>query len=365
MDCIIPGHSIKPFCASIGCLSRIGKDLYIDFDPIGGLRIRALNDSKSVFGNFHYEPAFFTRCASISKPPTSRKRKKKKNASQEEEEEEEDDDDEYSEQWTVCIAMKSLAAVVRARKDVLQLHMLTVGDHLAFEFQVERMDSNGTVKVTHKVGYSPAGAMAAVAHTDGASELMVQPNVLSTMLEPLKRSSEIAILINDHRRMISSVTFQHDDLPEEGPTSLSMRTKQASLKTETSVSYDELVDVHYVGHADDVSASMTQGIPPPSDMKEQMVLVFSLKEFKAFLQYCSHAFVDQELQASIQFFWGGKPMVVKTMGENFNAELIMATLDHQLLRSDIMKVSPSSAPPTETNSSVIALGPATAVRTSS
>jgi hypothetical protein len=329
MDCIIPGQSIKPFCASIGCLSRIGKDLYIDFDPIGGLHIRALNDSKSVFGNFHYEPAFFTRCASAM---TVYKRSKKRRQS--------NDDDEYNEQWTVRIAMKSLAAVVRARKDVLSLHILTVGDHLAFEFEVEKMGSNTstTVRVTHKVGYSPAGAMAAVTQTDGASELLVQPNVLSTMLEPLKRSSEIAILINDNHRMISSVTFQHDDLPEEGTSSLTSRTTQASLKTETTVGYDELVDVHYVGHADNVIDSMTQGIPPPSDMKDQVVLVFSLKEFKAFLQYCSHAFPDQELQASIQFLWGGKPMVVKTLGENFNAELIMATLDHQLLKSD-MKVS--------------------------
>jgi Rad9 len=344
MDCIIPGHSIKPFCASIGCLSRIGKDLYIDFDPIGGLRIRALNDSKSVFGNFHYEPAFFTRCASAALP---NKRKKRKH-SQQQQNSHDDDDDDDDEQWTVRIAMKSLAAVVRARKDVLQLHLLTVGDHLAFEFQVERMESNSTVKVTHKVGYSPAGAMAAVAQTDGSSELIVQPNVLSTMLEPLKRSSEIAIVVNDHRRMISGVTFQHDDLPDEGATSLSARAKQASLKTETSVSYDELVDVHYVGHADDVTGTMTQGIAAPDDMREQVVLVFSLKEFKAFLQYCSHAFVDQELQATIQFFWGGKPMVVKTMGENFNAELIMATLDHHLLKSD-MKISSVGVEANETN----------------
>jgi hypothetical protein len=334
MDCIIPGHSIKPFCASIGCLSRIGKDLYMDFDPIGGLRIRALNDSKSVFANFHFEPAFFTRCASSM---ALYKRSKKRKQS--------DDHDEYNEQWTVRIAMKALAAVVRARKDVLNLHILTVGDHLAFQFQVEKMGLNTstTVRVTHKVGYSSASAMAAVAQTDGASELMVQPNVLSTMLEPLKRSSEIAFLINDHHRMISSVTFQHDDLPEEGTSSLTIRASQASLKTETTVGYDELVDVHYVGNADDVTGSMTQGIPPPSDMKEQVILVFSLKEFRAFLQYCSHAFSDQELQASIQFLWGGKPMVVKTLGENFNAELIMATLDHQLLKND-MKVSFTGAP---------------------
>mmetsp|Transcript_5415 Transcript_5415/g.9622 ORF Transcript_5415/g.9622 Transcript_5415/m.9622 type:complete len:345 (+) Transcript_5415:68-1102(+) len=333
MDCIIPGPSIKPFCAAIGCLSRTGKELYIDFDPLDGLSIRALNDSKSVFGNFHYEPSFFSRCSSAPSSSASRRRKRKKNQTDDSQEVED-------ERWTVRIAMKALAAVVRPRKDVLNLHVLTVGDHLAFEFQLEKAGSGSIVRVTHKVGYSPAKGVAAVASTEGASELVVQPNVLTTMLEPLKRSIEIAILVNDNHRLISSVTFAHDDLPGDATTGLNRG--QTSLKTETSVGYDDLVDVHYVGHFDD-SVDENQGIPPPEDLKEQVVLVFTLKEFKAFLQYCSQAFGDQQLQVSIQFFWGGKPMLVKTTGEDFSAELVMATLDHQLLR-DIKVSSTSSAP---------------------
>jgi hypothetical protein len=70
-------------------------------------------------------------------------------------------------------------------------------------------------------------------------------------------------------------------------------------------------------------------------------LAFTQKEFKSFLQYCSQAFVDQELQVSIHFFWGGQPLVVKASLENFHAELVMAMLDHHLLRS--MKITPSTA----------------------
>ena len=46
-----------------------------------------------------------------------------------------------------------------------------------------------------------------------------------------------------------------------------------------------------------------------------------------------HAHLDQELQVTLQFFWGGKPIVVQTKGEGFAVELVMATLDHKMLAS--------------------------------
>jgi len=335
MDCIIPGPSIRSFCAAIGCLSRIGKELYIDFDPIDGLSIRSLNDSKSVFGSYHFEPSFFLRCTcapSSSRKSRSAKRKRKiKETTISDSNDGTENDDE---RWTVRIAMKALAAVVRHRKDLLSLKITTIGDHLSFEFKVQKIGGS-VVCVTHLVGYSTAQGVAAVTATDGASEIVIQPNVLITMLEPLRRSIEIALLVNEKHRLVSSVSFAHDDLPEEATSSLNIGKQNASLKTETSVSYDDLVDVHYIDHADRDQSQ--DNIEPPADLKEQVVLVFTLKEFKAFLQYCSQALVDQELQVSIQFFWGGKPIVARTKGDQFSAELVMATLDHKLLGS--MKTS--------------------------
>lgn len=343
MDCIIPGPSIRQFCAAIGCLSRIGKELYIDFDPIDGLSIRSLNDSKSVFGSFHFEPAFFFRCTSApvsTENSRSARRKRKINESTNADSNAGTENDD--ERWTVRIAMKALTAVVRQRKDILNLQITTVGDHLAFEFKAHKLGGS-VVRVTHKVGYSSAQGVAAVTATDGASELVIQPNVLTTMLEPLRRSVEIAILVNETHRLVSSVSFAHDDLPDEAKSGLNRGKINASLKTETSVSYDDLVDVHYVGHA---NGNQNQGsVEPPEDLKEQVVLVFTLKEFKAFLQYCSQALVNQELQVSIQFFWGGKPIVAKTEGEQFSAELVMATLDHKLLGSMKTSATGSNEPP--------------------
>eukprot|EP00536_Pseudo-nitzschia_multiseries_P007629 jgi/Psemu1/164990/gw1.181.104.1 len=364
MDVIIPGPSIRSFCAAIGCLSRIGKELYIDFDPIDGLSIRSLNDSKSVFGSFHFEPAFFFRCRSAPTysdeilSTSARRRKRKINQQSRnkdsgndieidieiDNDNDNDDSNDDDERWTVRIAMKALAAVVRQRKEILNLRITTQGDHLSFEFKIQKIGGS-VVRVTHKVGYSSAQGVAAVTATDGSSELVVQPTVLTTMLEPLKRSIEIAILVNETHRLVSSVSFAHDDLPGDGVPALNPEQQNASLKTETSVSYDDLVEVHYVGSVSRTqsqgnTSSDTSAIEPPGDIDDQVVLVFTLKEFKAFLQYCSHALVDQELQVTIQFFWGGRPIVAKTVGDQFSAELVMATLDHNLLGS--MKTSATS-----------------------
>lgn len=310
MDCIIPGPSVRPFCAAIACLSRVGKELYIDFDPIDGLTLRALNDSKSVFSSFQYEPSFFQKCSILMMSTRSSGSRKRKTQS-------DDDDDRYS----VRVAIKSLAAVVRPRKDVLSLQVITTGDLLSFEFQLQR--SSTVVKVIHRVGVAPAQGVAAVAAMEGSSEFLIQPQFLHTMLEPLRRSTEIALLINDTHKLVSSVTFAHDDISQDANPTLA---KPATLKTETSIGYDELSEVHYVSHYPDMMDD-----PPPKDLREQVVLVFTLKEFKAMLQFCSQAYIDQELQVLVNFFYGGKPMVVKATAEGFSAQLVMATLDHKLL----------------------------------
>lgn len=326
MDCILPGHQVRPFCAAIGCLSRVGKDLILEFDPVDGLTIRALSDSKAAFSSFHYEPSFFTKCS--SPPVAAKKRKRSRNESHTDmnknnnDEVDDDENDNDEEIWCVRVAFKSLAAVVRPRKDVLQLQIVTVGDLLAFEFQLQRPEGI-VARVTHKVGVAAAQSIAAVAAMDKASELVVHPNVVLTMLEPLRRSAEMALLINENHKLISSVSFAHDDI-RDGNVS----TKHASLKTETSIGYDDLVELHYVSIPDEDDE---ETIPPPSDLKEQVILVFTIKEFKAMLQFCAQSHIDHELPISLQFYWGGKPIVATAKSQGFSAQLVMATLDHKLL----------------------------------
>jgi hypothetical protein len=331
MDCIVPGHSVRPFCAAISCLTRVGKEVYFEFDPIDGLTLRALNDSKSAFCAFQFDPSYFLRCtlACFTGDRPSKRRKKKKKARTQDDSEDDDDD-----RWCVRISIKALAAILRPRKNVASLQVVTTGDFLSFEFSMQR--PNGlVVQVIHQVGVATANSVAAVSNTTGSSELVVQPTVVMPMLEPLRRAAEIALLVNETHKHVSSATVAHDDFSKEATSSLAT---QASLKTETSIRYDELVSLDYASHPD-VDDDDPQ--PPPDDLQEQVVLVFSMKEFKALLHYCAHAHVDIELDVTISFFWGGKPLVVKARGEGFTTELVLATLDHKLLQG--MKTAATGA----------------------
>ena len=44
-------HNLKRFAASVTCLGKIGKDLYLSFDPLDGLTLSSLNEAKSAFGD--------------------------------------------------------------------------------------------------------------------------------------------------------------------------------------------------------------------------------------------------------------------------------------------------------------------------
>ncbi len=62
MDITISPYNLKRFAASITCLGKIGKDLYLSFDPLDGLTLSSLNEAKSAFSKFHFEPGFFEKC---------------------------------------------------------------------------------------------------------------------------------------------------------------------------------------------------------------------------------------------------------------------------------------------------------------
>jgi cell cycle checkpoint control protein RAD9A len=184
MDCIIPSHSVRPFCAAIGCLSRMGKDLYVEFDPLEGLTLRALNDAKSAFCSFHFEPSFFERC---SAPPT------RKRALQQEE------PDGTDNRYSCRVSLRAMAAIVRPRRHVLSLRLRNESSqqhYLSFEFQLQK---SGLLTVVHRMGVAEdAQRVAATASREGGSEIVTSPAILIKMLEPLhKRSPEVALIVND------------------------------------------------------------------------------------------------------------------------------------------------------------------------
>jgi len=375
---------VRPFCAAITCLSRVGKEIYIDFDPMDGLTLRSLNDAKSVFASFQYQPSFFDRCSAVDSgiSPNGNGRKRKSSQHRNNDgagvDDSGDDDDEndapaasltQENRYSVRLACKALLPVVKTRRQVLSLRIvssspeLSATNSLDFEFQYSNHLNNddAIVNVIHRIGVSDAQGVAAVIDKEDASELVVAPSVLLRMLEPLKRTAELALIVNDTHKLVTTVTFHQEDVQATGAASASNSNTSAggingnsaavtatqrntSIKTETSINYDDLIEYEYNGHPEIDNANSNDGTassgnnsgtsPPPDDLSEQVILVFNMKEFRSVLQFCSQAYTDQELDVSINFFWGGKPLVVEASDSSvFKCQLVMATLDHTLLRA--------------------------------
>lgn len=136
-------------------------------------------------------------------------------------------------------------------------------------------------------------------------------------------------------QIVTATSFHHGDVNVTSNALLSASTASL-LKTETCISAEELEEYDF---RDDRNTDEKEGIPPPTNVNEEVALVFLGKESKAMLQFCSQAVLNEELRVAITFHWGGKPVLLETKGPSFSAELIMATLDHKLL-GGLKRVNP-------------------------
>ena len=287
MDCIIPSHSVRPFCTAIACLSRIGKDMYLEFDPLEGLTLRTLNDAKSAYSSILWEPSFFEKCS--APPISSRKRPL-----------EEDDEDCFS-----CrVTLRSLAAVVKTRRHVESLRLYSEisndAHFLTFEFTICK---TGMFTVVHRIPVAQdANRILATMPKEGASEIIASPRVLLKMLEPLyKKSPEVAFIINNVYKVsncvffycllhfiltlfftfvsqiVTATTFQHGDVHVVSNALLNA-SAPLLLKTETCISVEELQEFEF---RDDRNESDEAGaVPPPTNVNHEVALVFVAKEAK-------------------------------------------------------------------------------------
>ncbi|KAI2492959.1 Rad9 [Fragilaria crotonensis] len=304
MDCTIPHQNVRTFCSAISAMSKIGKDLYIEFDPLDGLIVRTLNDAKSAFCAFYWKPSFFERCTA----PPLRKRSQ-------------------DEQVFKCrISMRAMAPIMKPRKGVASLRIRNEASsdqlYLSFHFQLEK--NNDTLSVVHRIGVVDAEGVHAVTDRKGSSEISALPRFLLRMMEPLKKASEIALTVNDKTKIVTMASHHHES---QHHGNIILQSKSATqLKSETSAGADEFEeylfqDEHHYEKENDA----------PSNVKEEVTLVCTLREPKAMLQFCASA-ADDDLRVALLFHWGGKPLIFETKGSTFAAELVMATLDHSLLR---------------------------------
>ena len=101
------------------------------------------------------------------------------------------------------------------------------------------------------------------------------------------------------------------------------------------------------------------GNSPPPKVNEEVTLVFGNKEARAMLQFCNAASASStsgsdeygydggagEMDAVVSFHWGGRPVVIEASdGEGrYDAEVILATLDHQLVGRGVRRQAQATA----------------------
>ena len=328
MDCIVPGNSVRTITAALCCISRVGKEVAIEFDPIDGLTMRALSDSKAAFVSFHFSPSFFEDCsyrcsAKRGEGSSKRPRTQLRSSQQSQSMSQSESDDHGRPHWSGCLAVRALGGVVNQRKGVTSLQLASTDDAVVFRFHI-RIQHDASFQVSYKIPVSGTKSSTVLTSTRRASEITVHPTVALKMIEPLQKTAEMALLVNDNRRYVSSLTF--------GGTHDRRRTvaevEATALKTQVTIAYDELIEVHYQPQQD----SDTNANSQPVDINQRAILVFGMKEFKAMVTFCVQALEHEELPITLQFHWGGKPVLLSTTSSGFETTMTVATLDHTLIR---------------------------------
>jgi Rad9 len=125
-----------------------------------------------------------------------------------------------------------------------------------------------------------------------------------------------------------SDTIQNDDPANGGDlpnnNAILQATTASLLKTETACTAEEFVEFDFLADRR-VAGDM------PDTVNEEVILVFSIKEAKSLLQLCST--LSQQSLVHVSFHWGGKPMKWQTQTDTYTIQLVLATLDYQLLTS--------------------------------
>jgi hypothetical protein len=329
MDCVIPYHAVRLFCSSVIACSKIGKDLYLDFDPIDGLTLHTLNDAKSAYVCFQYQSSFFERCTA---PPLKllENRSRKRDRSQHQLSEESNDDTHF----TCRLSIKALAAAVRQRKNVQSLRIYIEEEssslRLAFEYRLSPGGNpedawSTSLRVVHRVPLAdfPVVIVSAVAARAEASEMVAQPKMFLRLLDPLQRHSETALVIHSPTKNPQMFATSFQQTEHTGNANALMGSH---LQTETRLSYDDLEEMEFV---DDRPSD--GDAEAPEDVNDVVVLVFSRREAKAVLQWSSSATEIEPLH--VFFHWGGRPLLLEQRTETWKVELVLATLDHTILGS--------------------------------
>jgi len=228
---------------------------------------------------------------------------------------------------------------------------------LSFEYILEsQQHANSMMRVAHRVGVAECDSIMAVVSStireqhNSYSEIVSSPKLFTKILDPLRKTAEIVFTVNDEKKQITVASFHDSDIiatartGNNSDTNLLLLPSSMLLKTQTSMGCDEFECYTWRNseHFDNsrLQSNSAEGSTnreePPSNVHEEVNLVFGIREIKTLVQFCTSVNMqDHDMKIVMSFQYGGKPIVFESSGKGFTIQLIMATLDHKLLRPNM------------------------------
>jgi len=242
---------------------------------------------------------------------------------------------------------------------------------------IHNTNKSTVCKVIHRTRVAEVDNITAVAPKEHSSELVAAPKVLLNWLEPIKRTAEGCLIFTKDADTIVATSFNSTDT---AGTNVALTTaRQHILKTETSINVEDLDDYDFqdsrtivpTDNTDDddddddherdsnrMDPAAPNNCPVPSNVNDEVVLVFGMKEAKALLQFCSSNSAYQQYgnqgwdnlhdeqggethhhrrrhpwSVVMSFHWAGRPLVLESNSQNgVSIQLVLATLSHEILK---------------------------------
>ena len=296
---VVPQQNIRTFAATVSFLSKVGNELFIEAET-DCLVLRALNDAQSAFAAVYLRtepdsqgaPGFFD---SYSRPPRTIKCK---------------------------LATKLLRIIFRSTKRVTEMR-------ISFERELSgakshsivfRMGCVGHMTKTHRFSVEECQILQAVFDkTQAPNNITTRVRQLSRVVEHIQGTEDLYIAAAHDRVRVKS---WHDGM---GHASANSHADDADVSCNHTSTALTIQPEEFEGYSFGLDGR-------GGDNDGEVELVFSRKEVKAILSFCSSVFVDMcgdGPSVNLYYSANGQPILISTDAtptEAFEATLVMATM---------------------------------------
>ena len=318
---VVPQQNIKIFAATVSFLSKVGNELFIEAET-DCLVLRALNDAQSAFAAVYLRPEHDSQGASgffdaYSRPPRTIKCK---------------------------LATKLLRIIFRSTKRVTEMRISFERERSGAKSHsiVFRMGCHGHMTKTRRFGVEECQILQAVFDkTQAPNNITTRVRQLSRVVEHIQGTEDLYIAAAHNRVRVKS---WHDGM---GHVSAHGSVEDAGMSCNHTSTALTIQPEEFEGYSFGLAGH------GGGDSNGEVELVFSRKEVKAILSFCSSVFTDlcgDGPSVNLYYSANGQPILMSTDAtptEAFEATLVMATMTI----NDVRDLTDDSNGPMQSNAS--------------